>query len=456
MKRCTRQFNAVRVQLEGKIDSVIKQREKRLISLGSLIESTKEKIATLEKKGKKRLLLHKKKRKLHHLEHKQAALLEDKKKGVVRLCFGSQKLFRAQQNLEKNGYSSHEEWKEDWIRSRNSSFFVMGSKDETAGNQTCKATICEDGTFTLLLRLPDALAHGEEKYLVIEKVRFAYGHETIVAALKSCQKRQELKSKKDPAYTHYGQAISYRFKLGKKNRWYIFASTSLQTPEVCTDKKRGAVGIDINANQIALVETDPLGNPIYTETIPLNTYGKSPDQSEALIGDAAAKIVAHAKKVKKPLVLEELDFSEKKKSLKEMKNTSYARMLSSFVYRKTIDMTQSRGYRSGVEVISVDPSFTSVIGRIKYALRYGLTIHESAALCIARRGSGFSEKIPSRLDRIPTGEGDFIALTPPVRKCAEHKKSSWRKLSKKLKAELAAHFWAKKKDSICRRASRAA
>ena len=36
-------------------------------------------------------------------------------------------------------------------------FFVLGSKDERAGCQLCVATVQDDGTLTLRLRLPDAL-----------------------------------------------------------------------------------------------------------------------------------------------------------------------------------------------------------------------------------------------------------------------------------------------------------
>ena len=39
----------------------------------------------------------------------------------------------------------------------------------------CVASIADDGTLTLRLRLPDCLAGEHGKYLVIEGVQFAYG-----------------------------------------------------------------------------------------------------------------------------------------------------------------------------------------------------------------------------------------------------------------------------------------
>ncbi len=79
---------------------------------------------------------------------------------------------------------------------------------------------------------------------------------------------------------------------------------------ICTHKEKGTVGIDITVDHIALVELDCHGNLIHTESFPFNTYGKSSEQSEALIGDVAAKVVKHVKDVQKPIFLEDLDSDE--------------------------------------------------------------------------------------------------------------------------------------------------
>ena len=61
-------------------------------------------------------------------------------------------------------------------------------RDETAGCQLCVASVADDGTLTLRLRLPDCLAGQHGKHLVIQGVRFAYGHEQVLAALeKQCR-----------------------------------------------------------------------------------------------------------------------------------------------------------------------------------------------------------------------------------------------------------------------------
>ena len=322
-----RQFNALRVQLEGKIHSILSLRQPHIERLKTLIEKVARKITFLKKDP---LKLRRKKQQHERLTKKLESLIADEASGKVRLCFGSQKLFHAQFHLEKNGYSSHAEWKKAWHKSRHDSFFTLGSKDESAGNQTCQAVVESDGTLTLHLRLPNALI-TDQKYLVLKNVSFAYGHETLLAALANCKKREVLKTQKDLSYIHYGQAISYRFKQDDEGQWTVFASTSLAPCDPCTDKNLGTVGIDINADHLAMVEIDRYGNPIHKESFPLVTYGKTSDQAEALIGDVALKLVEHAQKVQKPLVLEQLDFTKKKESLKSSHNPSHARMLSSFM-----------------------------------------------------------------------------------------------------------------------------
>ena len=59
---------------------------------------------------------------------------------------------------------------------------MLGSRDETAGCQQCVATVADDGTLILRLRIPDCLAEEYGKYRVIPGVRFAYGQEQVLAA----------------------------------------------------------------------------------------------------------------------------------------------------------------------------------------------------------------------------------------------------------------------------------
>ena len=367
-----------------------------------------------------------------------AGLEADIAAGLVRLCFGSKRLWRKQHDLEANGYGSHEEWLSEWQAARSDEFFVLGSRDETAGCQLCVASIADDGTLTLRLRLPDCLAEQHGKYLVIEGVRFAYGHGQVLAALGSnadyAAYRREHGDKAARA-TELGQAISYRFKRDGKG-WRVFVSTQMMDVPVVTDRRRGAIGVDLNADHLAVADTDASGNCINAWRVPLVTYGKNTNQAEALIGDAVASVVQYAREVGKPIVIEKLDFRQKKAVL-EGESRRYSRMLSSFSYGKIKAYFLSRGYRQGVEVKQVNPAFSSIVGRVKFMERYGLTVHQAAALVLARRLLGCSERIPRRW-AAPIGNGVQVAFTVPARKRVKHVWTYWGAVSGQLRLALAA------------------
>ena len=78
----------------------------------------------------------------------------------------------------------------------------------------------------------------------------------------------------------------------------------------------------------------------------------------------------YAREAGKPIVLEKLDFRQKKAVLEgecprlEGECPRYSRMLSSFSYAKVRACFLSRGIRQGVEVYQVNPAFSSVLGRV--------------------------------------------------------------------------------------------
>ena len=432
-----RMFNAVRVSLEGKVASVKEQQKLRVDSLGRRIARAERQIADAAGRGRWDQV-HQKRRRLGNLQSRLATLEADIEAGGVRLCFGSKRLWRKQHHLAENGYSSHQEWLRDWRDARRDEFFVLGSRDETAGCQLCVAAVANDGTLTLRLRLPDCLADQHGKHLTIEGVRFAYGQEQVIAALDSnaeyARYRREHGERAARATT-LGQAVSYRFKRDEKG-WRLFATTSMMDVPVVTDQRRGAVGVDLNADHLAVCETDASGNCVNAFSVPVVTYGKSQRQAEAIIGDAVASVVAYAREAGKPVVIEKLDFRQKKAVL-EGESRKYSRMLSSFSYGKIKTCFLSRGYREGVEIHQVNPAFSSVIGRVKFMERYGLSVHQAAALVLARRLLGCSERIPRRWVA-PIGNGVHVAFTVPVRKRVKHVWTNWGAVAGQLRPALAA------------------
>ena len=271
-----RMFNAVRVSLEGKVASVRESQRLQQDSLQRRIARAERQVSDAAERGRWDQV-HQKKRRLANRRHRLAGLEADIAEGLVRLCFGSKRLWRKQHHLEANGYGSHEEWLSEWRAARSDEFFVLGSRDETAGCQLCVASVADDGTLTLRLRLPDCLANQHDKYLVIPGVRFAYGHEQVLAVLGSnadyaAYRRQH--GERAARATDLGQAISYRFKRDGKG-WRVFVSTRMMDVPVVTDRKRGTIGVDLNADHLAVAETDASGNWLCSWRVPLVTYGKN-------------------------------------------------------------------------------------------------------------------------------------------------------------------------------------
>jgi IS605 OrfB family transposase len=420
-----RQFNACRVNLEGKIAACRAGQEQALTNLKQQLATLDKQIDLLAKKPSKQFVLHQKKRRKIKLSQRLSQLESDIKEKRTRLCFGGKKLFRAQYYLEQNGFCSHEQWAKAWEQSRNSEFFVLGSKDETAGNQTCTARLQENGSLCLRLRLPTALEPKYGKYVDIANVSFAYGHAAILASLH------------DPE----GKAISFRFKKDAKG-WRVFASTSLKKAAPISHESIGVIGIDLNADHIACVETDRYGNPIKRKVFPWVSYGKTKGQLKAATGELSKQIIEWAAESQKPVVLEKLEFQKKKLALREESRSKFSRLLSSFAYSLFFLMLKAREYRRGVTVHQVNPAYTSIIGRINYAKRYGLSIHLAAALCIARRYQKFSESPGLSGGKIPDGKGGHVAFVLPVRNRMKHVWHFWGAVKKKLKTVLAAHFQA--------------
>ena len=296
----------------------------------------------------------------------------------------------------------------------------------------CVATIADDGTLTLRLRMPDCLAEQLGKYLVIES--------SSPMVMSRCWLRwkpmpstgpTDRQGEKAARATCLGQAISYRFKRDDKG-WRIFATTDMAEVPVATDRRHGVIGVDLNADHLAVAETDASGNWLRSWRVPLITYGKSAGQAEAL--NAVAGVVSYAKEAGCPSSLRSWTSRQKKSGL-EGESRRYSRMLSSFSYGKVKAYFLSRGYRHGVEVHQVNPAYSSIIGRVKFMERYGLSVHQAAALVLARRLLGCSERIPRR--RVyPAGNGVHVAFTVPVRKRVKHVWTYWGAVSRQLRPAL--------------------
>jgi IS605 OrfB family transposase len=392
-----RQFNALSNSVKGKIASLVEGRKREIKDLEERIPRVE---ATVEKLDPGTAKRHNKQRKLASLRHRLDGLKKDQAAGLLKICFGGRKLFHAQFDLEANGYKDHAEWKRDWEEARSREFFVLGSKDETAGCQGCQLRHLGEGRFSVRLRLPndpgDRLGPAD-KYAVFE-ASFRWGADRINRALAA------------------RKALSFRFQRDKKG-WRMFVTTDVEGAKRIVAKK-GVVGVDLNADHLAVTETDASGNPIATHRIDLVTYGYSTEQAADRIGVAVKEVIRIAQEAGKPIAVEKLDFARKKQTLKES-GVRYARMLSSLSYSAILGAIEARAFDAGIPVERVNPAYTSIIGRKKFAGRYGLSSHGAAALVIGRRVLKLSER--------PNPHSVHGTSDKPVWKRHEHVWAFWGK-----------------------------
>jgi len=114
-------------------------------------------------------------------------------------------------------------------------------------------------------------------------------------------------------------------------------------------------------------------------------------------------------------------------------------MSHNFVYRRLLEAIERRGLRCGVAIRKVNPAYTSIIGKYKYATDYGLSFHQAAAFVIARRGLGFHERIPKKIQRLIS---PLIASLSSLLLAVEAKgKREMKRLLHKLRNFSKIHSW---------------
>ena len=105
----SRLFNSVKVSLEGKAKAVRATRKLRVDNLKRRLAKAEKTLAKLEKKGLW-FQVHHKRRRSEMLRCRLGVLEVDRQAGLVRLCFGSRRLWRKQHDLEANGYAVKHVW----------------------------------------------------------------------------------------------------------------------------------------------------------------------------------------------------------------------------------------------------------------------------------------------------------------------------------------------------------
>jgi IS605 OrfB family transposase len=324
---------------------------------------------------------------------------------IPKVVFGGRSLWRR----VCRGKASREEWR----NARQNRLYARG--DETKGGNPNLKVAYQEGRFTLAV----TISHLSEQKGTDRK-----GRPVMTRAPRVTGKLWLPEKSRNRVWKSLYSGAPYSVELirGQDGRYRVHVTFSLKRTEGVTNSNLGYLGIDTNPDGVALANVNHLGQPepwpedfavpspralhkwagefqvmvqsngfLYIR-IPELAYGGG-FRRTYLIGVLAKGVVDIAKTLGKALAVENLDFSKDRLDT----NKRFNRMATNFPFQKMVEAVLRRADKEGVGVKMVWPAHTSTIGWWKYRERYGITVHEGAALAIARRALGFKEKIAGEL-----------------------------------------------------------
>lgn len=400
------------------------------------------------------------------------------KNGTISVCFGNRKVLNRlsslfnDSNYDNGKYkntslqakkSYQKAYRKLWHDSRFNQFFLLGSKDENNGNASCLFSKQSESLYSVKISIPQFVITQlslKSKYLIIDNINFKHNEKEILNSfalnnerkLKSQGYEEKIKLndltlldkdnkiiKKSEYLKEEGIAISFRFIKDTFNdpkrfstAWRILVSMDeTKIKKSITSKSNGVLGVDINNGHFSIAEINRKKLLCKAFDIDYGFSDKIENANKTLrkesILKSVKKIIEHAILTQKPIVIEQLDFDRKKSLLKEeneLFNISAAkrknRILSSFAYSMIIETIKQLAYRNGIAVYEVNPAYTSQIGYIKYAKKYGISKHMSAAYVIGRRTYGIEELFERTEQVIVKNQIKTFSLLEDREKCANY------------------------------------
>ena len=313
----------------------------------------------LKKKGVRKRTHKLKKQRDYYRSHLKAGT-------VLPAVFGGKKNFKKR----KAGEITNEEWKE----LRDNNYCSIGSEND-GGNQNLRI-------------LPGGEGEGEGATPFRLRINTGPRKHVFVGLWVPERNRREISGLFESGKAYLVRLMQRKDVIHAHVSFYAAKGEAEPAP----DFSSGSAGIDINTDRLAVTLVHPDGNFIcskvfrLTHADSLRTHAK-----EHLLGNKVKETIEYVKsKGISVVAVEDLKFPKRYDTNSKKLN----RTLSSFVHRKTRDLLTSRCCREEMSLVEVNPNYTSFIGKHKYAETYGLSVHQAAALVIARRAAGLGEKFP--------------------------------------------------------------
>lgn len=184
------------------------------------------------------------------------------------------------------------------------------------------------------------------------------------------------------------------YKIIKKNgRYYLHCTFEIQRTELSfiTRSSNGVIGLDFNKGFVTLTETNQYGHMVHNDLIRYRFKQGNATQTD--LEFIANKIKERALTTGKDVIIENLNFKDKKAKTIRKRGKKYNNMLHSLAYRKFTDIMERVCYRNCVWLKKINPEWTSWIAKQKYCSKMKLNIHTGASFIIARRGQGYTDNV---------------------------------------------------------------
>jgi IS605 OrfB family transposase len=299
------------------------------------------------------------------------------------VVFGGKRLF---EKLCKNHLIGklRERLKKQWRELRQGTLVSIGSKSDK-GN---RLTRFEDLNGQLHLRITT----GNREFIYAKILREPSNSKdkwiTFMAML--------LESWQNQSYFPY--TVELKLRDGEV---YGSVSFEIPTPEVRYTKENGVIAIDINASPIhlAIAEVSKTGELLSYQTISLHhLLGLSQNSKDHQEWILAHKIVDIAIQKDKAIAIENL--KKLKKGKRGDGKAELRKRLHQWNAKKFLQKLKRVAMLKGVEVIEVNPAYTSIIGMLKYALQLNIDKDIAGAYVIGRRALGFKEDMPKNYEKL--------------------------------------------------------
>ncbi|MEV7858679.1 IS200/IS605 family accessory protein TnpB-related protein [Streptomyces hirsutus] len=322
-----------------------------------------------------------------HAKSRRLRVLEDRlvreraawEAGTVHVVRGGKRLARMRHQLPA-ARLTEDQWRGRWEAAR---WFLRadGESGKQYGNETIR--ISPDGEVSI--RLPAPLKqwanapHG--RYVLTGRIRFAH---------------------RGPEWADrvaVNRAIAYRIHHDvDRGRWYVTASWQTpvtQTIPLAAALAGGVIGVDMNADHLAVWRLDVHGNPTGSPRRFCYDLSGTTQHRDAQLRHALTRLLNWARACNvRAIAVEDLDFTAEKTREKHGGRKRFRRLVSGLPTGRLRARLTSMADQTGITVVAVDPAYTSKWGAQHWqkpltSSTRRTTRHDAASIAIGRRAQGY-------------------------------------------------------------------